>query len=83
METKELIDGRRRFKGVLAGTHKKEILINLHEGTVGLKFEWLSEAKLVLTEELITKMLRKRKTLGVFNERSFDEIETGRSEEEI
>ena len=83
LETEELIDGRRRFKGVLAGTHKKEILINLNEGTVGLKFEWLSEAKLVLTEELITKMLRKQKTLGVFKERSFDEIETGRSEEEI
>ena len=83
LETEELIDGRRRFKGVLAGTHNKEILINLNEGTVGLKFEWLSEAKLVLTEELITEMLRKQKTLGVFNEKSFDEIETRRSEEEI
>ena len=83
LETEELIDGRRRFKGVLAGTHNKEILINLNEGTVGLKFEWLSEAKLVLTEELITEMLRKQKTLGVLNEKSCDEIETGRSEEEI
>ena len=83
LETEELIDGRRRFKGVLAGTQNKEILINLNEGTVGLKFEWLSEAKLVLTEELITEMLRKQKTLGVFNEKSFDEIETRRSEEEI
>ena len=83
LETEELIDGRRRFKGVLAGTHNKEILINLNEGTVGLKFEWLSEAKLVLTEELITEMLRKQKTLGVLNEKSCDEIKTGRSEEEI
>ena len=30
------IDGRRRFKGELAGTDGSEILINVDEGTIGL-----------------------------------------------
>ena len=49
IETTELIDGRRRFKGVLAGVNNDEVLINLEEGTIGLKFTWLSEARLVLS----------------------------------
>ena len=46
------IDGRRRFKGVLQGTSGDEVLIEIHEGTIGLKFAWLDEARLVLTDEL-------------------------------
>jgi len=53
LETAELIDGRRRFKGELAGVEDDEVLINVEEGTIGLKFEWLTEAKLVLTDDLI------------------------------
>lgn len=74
IETSELIDGRRRFKGTLAGIEGDEVLINLEEGTVGLKFEWLSDAKLVLTDDLIREMLRQRKTAGTLNEDTFDEI---------
>jgi len=76
VETDELIDGRRRFKGDLAGTEGDEILINIAEGTVGLKFEWLSDAKLVLTDELIRDVLRGRKDKGQIDEAQFDEIET-------
>ena len=61
LETVELIDGRKRFKGTLAGTNGSEILINVDEGTIGIKFEWLAEAKLVLTDELIKEMLKQRK----------------------
>ena len=53
IETTELIDGRRRFRGVLAGVNNDEVLINLEEGTIGLKFTWLSEARLVLSDDLI------------------------------
>lgn len=74
IETSELIDGRRRFKGVLAGVEGDEVLINVEEGTIGLKFEWLSDAKLVLTDELIREMLRQRKNAGTLNEDQFDEI---------
>ncbi len=76
IETSELIDGRRRFKGVLAGVEGEEVLINLEEGTVGLQFDWLSDAKLVLTDELIREMLRQRKSAGALNEETFDQIET-------
>ena len=81
IETTELVDGRRRFKGELAGVDGDEVLINVAEGTLGLKFDWLSDAKLVLTDELITEMLRQRKAAGTLNEDAFDEIQTEESDE--
>lgn len=86
IETTDLIDGRRRFKGPLAGIDGDEVLINIPEGTVGLKFDWLSDAKLVLTDDLIKEMLRQRKTAGntekTLDETKFDEIETTSKSEE-
>ncbi|MEZ8015206.1 MAG: ribosome maturation factor RimP [Ascidiaceihabitans sp.] len=86
IETTELIDGRRRFKGQLAGIDGSDVLINVEEGTIGLQFDWLSDAKLVLTDELIAEMLRQRKAAGILNENAlnedtFDEIETEASDE--
>lgn len=75
IETTELIDGRRRFKGILAGTDGEDILIEIEEGTIGLNFDWLSDAKLVMTDELIREMLRQRKAAEV-DETKFDEITT-------
>lgn len=78
VETSELIDGRRRFKGDLAGVEGDEVLITIEEAgealTIGLKFDWLSDAKLILTEELITEMLRQKKVAEPA-EGQFDEIE--------
>lgn len=82
IETTELIDGRRRFKGELAGIESDEVLINISEGTIGLQFDWLSDAKLVLTDDLIKEMLRQRKAAGALNEDHFDEIETEESAQE-
>jgi ribosome maturation factor RimP len=80
LETEELIDGRRRFKGMLAGIEGDEVLIEIEEGkevlTIGLKFEWLSDAKLVLTDDLIRDVLRGRKDAGLIDEAQFDEVET-------
>lgn len=76
LETDELIDGRRRFKGVLAGTEGDEVLIEIEEGTIGLKFAWLSDAKLVLTDDLIRQVLRGRKDAGQIDETQFDEVQT-------
>ena len=81
LETVELIDGRKRFKGTLAGTNGSEIMINVDEGTIGLEFEWLAEAKLILTDELIKEMLKQRKINQNFDEKKFDTIETERLEE--
>lgn len=79
VETTEMIEGRRRFKGIIAGVEGDEVLMNLEEDgatvTVGLNFEWLSDAKLVLTEDLIKEMLKQRKDAGIIDETQFDDIE--------
>lgn len=78
IETEELIDGRRRFKGQLAGTEGDEVLITLDDSdvTIGLKFDWLSDAKLVLTDDLIRDVLRGRKDQGLIDEAQFDAVES-------
>jgi ribosome maturation factor RimP len=80
IETSEPIDGRRRFKGMLRGTEDGEILLEIddpREGTVtiGLGFDLLADAKLVLTEALIAETLRQRKDAGIIDETHFDSIE--------
>ena len=80
IETTELIDGQRRFKGVLRGIEGEDVLIEIESGgqevVIGLNFDWLSDAKLILTDELITEMLRQKKASGAIDESQFDEIET-------
>ena len=71
----ELIDGRKRFNGTLRGVEGTEILIEIPEGTIGLEFDWITEAKLLLTDELIAETLKARKTVG-FDETQFDEIQS-------
>ncbi|MBN8292262.1 ribosome maturation factor RimP [Rhodobacter sp. NTK016B] len=86
LETNELIDGRRRFKGTLQGVEENEVLIEIEDHgepvIIGLQFEWLSDAKLILTDELIEETLRARKSAGVINESDFDTIETDSASEE-
>ncbi|WP_299653610.1 ribosome maturation factor RimP [uncultured Jannaschia sp.] len=80
VETTELIDGQRRFKGMLQGTEGSEVLIEIERGTetptIGLEFEWLSDAKLILTDELIREVLNARKDKGQIDETQFDEVTT-------
>ena len=83
IEIDQLIEGQRRFRGILAGIDENEVLINLKEGTIGLKFNWLTEAKLILNDNLIKKMTSERKNSSVLNEDKFDVIETKSSEEEV
>lgn len=86
IETTELIDGRRRFKGGLAGVEGDEVLIDIAEGEgetiIGLKFEWLSDAKLILSDQLIAEMLRQKKVSGAFDETQFDEVETSEADDD-
>ncbi|MGR3488713.1 ribosome maturation factor RimP [Pseudooceanicola nanhaiensis] len=86
LETSQMIGGPKRFKGVLAGVEDGEVLINLDQGhevtTIGLQFDWLADAKLVLTDDLIKEMLKARKDAGVLNENAFDEIEADSGSEE-
>lgn len=87
LETTDLIDGRKRFRGVLAGTEGTEVLVNLPEQetgndpvTIGLEFDWLADAKLVLTDDLVRAMLRARKAAQV-DDTKFDTVEDADSPE--
>jgi ribosome maturation factor RimP len=79
IETELPIDGRKRFKGVIAGVEGDEVLLALEERgeavTVGLKFDWLADAKLVLTDELIRETLQGRRDAGLIDESQFDAVE--------
>jgi ribosome maturation factor RimP len=76
LETHELIDGQRRFKGVLQGVEGGEVLIEIASDTViGLEFDLLSDAKLVLTDALVAESLAGRRAQG-FDPGEFDEIES-------
>ena len=74
LQTAELISGRKNFKGTLRGVEDGEVLIEIDEGTIGLDFDWLTEAKLLLTDALIAASLKARKDAG-FDPDAFDDIE--------
>jgi ribosome maturation factor RimP len=57
LELDRLAEGRKRFKGVLAGVDGQSIAIDL-EGeaeTALVPFAWITDAKLVLTDQLMKK----------------------------
>lgn len=55
LELDRMIEGRKRFRGILAGTEGNNIDINLdgEKETAQIPFDWISEAKLLITDELI------------------------------
>lgn len=55
LETDRMIEGRKRFKGTLAGTDEGHVCIDLEgeEDTALIPFDWLVDAKLVLTDDLM------------------------------
>lgn len=70
VELKELIDGRKRFRGILEGYEDGEmrLQVQLDEKSepevIGLPVDLIQDAKLVLTEELIRASLAKAKAQG-------------------
>ena len=66
IELQEPVDGRRRFKGVLEGFEDGEVRIKADTGEqgiqlLGLPVHLISDAKLVLTDELIREALQRAK----------------------
>ena len=61
--------------GMLRGVQDDEVLIEIPEGTIGLQFDWLADAKLVLTDSLIAESLKAKKASEI-DETQFDDIET-------
>jgi len=68
IETEIPIDGRKRFRGLLIGTEGEAARIRQDDAEAGeaaeilLPIEEMSEAKLVLTDELVTDALRRGKS---------------------
>ncbi|MEO0636440.1 MAG: ribosome maturation factor RimP [Pseudomonadota bacterium] len=78
VEASRLIDGRKRFKGKISTLDGDEMVLS-HEdgGEAKLNITELSDAKLVLTDELIRDALRRDKALREANEApdgTFDDI---------
>ena len=67
IELKEMIDGRRRFRGVIEGFEDGEVRIEVDLGKdegvklLGLPIVLVGEAKLMLTDELVRESLRRTK----------------------
>ncbi|MGQ0740688.1 MAG: ribosome maturation factor RimP [Alphaproteobacteria bacterium] len=65
IELKMPFAGRRRYRGVLAGTEGEEVLLIVEEGkekqTARFPLHVIEEAKLVLTEKLIAEDFKARK----------------------
>jgi ribosome maturation factor RimP len=57
LELDRLAEGRKRFRGVLAGVEDQSIAIDLEgeEHTALIPFAWIVEAKLVLTDKLMKR----------------------------
>ncbi len=55
LELDRFVEGRKRFRGTIAGIEGDNIEINLdgEDQTAEIPFEWVSDAKLLITDELI------------------------------
>lgn len=61
LETAQMIEGRKRFRGLLKGVEGDAIRVALAEGEAKIPFAWLADAKLVLTDKLIEEDLKRAK----------------------
>ena len=63
LETVAMIDGRRRFKGVISAANGDSVQLKLPDAEVevSLPFSSLSDARLVLTDRLIAEDLKRSK----------------------
>ena len=75
LETYELINGQRRFKGEIYNIEKDNITLANNGKFTELSFKLISEAKLILTDNLIKDVLRNRKSIKAFDLENFDQID--------
>lgn len=61
LETTAMLDGRRRFKGEIAGVDGDVITLKTPEGEAAIRFSALHDARLVLTDKLIEEDLKRAK----------------------
>ncbi|MDO8409442.1 MAG: ribosome maturation factor RimP [Phenylobacterium sp.] len=62
LELDRMAEGRKRFRGALAGTEEGQVCLDLEgeDETVLVPFDWIVEAKLVLTDELMKRGAEQR-----------------------
>ncbi len=78
------IENQKKFRGILAGVDGTEILLNLNNGdTIGLDFDWVAEAKLILNDELIRESLKRGSDRKEIKQSEFDEIVEVEKEEDL
>ncbi|MEX6632652.1 ribosome maturation factor RimP [Hyphococcus lacteus] len=60
LELNQLVEGRKRFKGVLAGMDEGRVAFDIEgeEETALFPLEWIATAQLILTDELIKKTMK-------------------------
>lgn len=63
IELDRLVEGRKRFRGVLGGVEGENIVLDIagEEEAALMPFAWIAEAKLVVTDDLIKESLRAAK----------------------
>ena len=81
LETDRMVEGRKRFKGILAGVEGENVAVDLdgEEDTALIPFEWIADAKLVLTDELLKRGAALRAARG---EPEDDGLPEGAAEED-
>jgi ribosome maturation factor RimP len=81
LELDRAVDGQRRFSGELAGTEDNNVCINLdgEEDTALIPFDWLANARLILTDELIRESLRRRGA----DENELEELENALDDDQV
>lgn len=80
LETDRMIEGRKRFKGVVAGTEGDNVCIDLdgEDDTALIPFDWLVDAKLVMNDALLKRGAEIRARRG---EPEDDELPTSAPED--
>ena len=70
LELNRLVEGRKRFTGVLAGVDEGNVAFDIDEedDTALFPLEWIASAKLILTDELIKESLKAEKEIPLQQE---------------
>lgn len=86
IELDRVAEGRKRFKGELAGVEDGQVGLNIEgedDTTVYFPFEWIVDAKLVLTDQLMKRGAEQRAArVGAEGDDADNDIDLSESEED-
>jgi len=66
IELDRLVEGQKRYRGVLAGVEDDNVLLDIagEDETALIPFDWIDSAKLMMSDALIAESLRRSKAGG-------------------